>query len=73
MLEEYIVAEIKHREAERPAFNRLDICDAWYLYATLYHGGQWTSGYRIFGRLQAIDFNPGDRVAAGATGPELLT
>lgn len=39
-------------------FNRWDICDAYYLFASLYHGGQWGAEYEIFGRLDAIRYDP---------------
>jgi len=39
-------------------FDRYDVCDAYYLYAALYHGGQWTLDYEIFGRLHAIGYKP---------------
>jgi hypothetical protein len=37
-------------------FDRFDICEAWYMFACLYHEGQWSDTYRIFGRLHAIQF-----------------
>lgn len=37
-------------------FNRFDICTAFYMFAMLYHGGQNSKEYRIFGRLQKINF-----------------
>lgn len=40
-------------------FDRMDICSAYFMYASLYHGGQWSDDYRIFGRLVKIRFNPG--------------
>lgn len=42
-------------------FNRFDICEAYYCYAALYHGGQFSKEYRIFGRLNRIDFVPGSK------------
>ncbi len=39
-------------------FDRTDICIAYYLYAALYHGGQGSKEYRIFGRLHKIGFKP---------------
>lgn len=41
-----------------PYFNRFDICEAYYVFAMLYHGGQWSKEYRIFGRLQRIKYEP---------------
>lgn len=37
-------------------WNRIDICEAWYLYATLFHGGMGSPEYRIFGRLERLGF-----------------
>lgn len=37
-------------------FDRFDICEAYYMFASLYHGGQWSEEYRIFGRLHKIKF-----------------
>lgn len=39
-----------------PYFDRFDICEAYYLYATLYHSGQFSRAYRVFGRLEKIQF-----------------
>ncbi len=39
-------------------FDRFDICEAWYMYASLYHGGQWSKEYEIFGRLDRMQFKP---------------
>jgi hypothetical protein len=38
--------------------NRLAICEAYYVYASLYHTGQWSKPYRIFARLNRIGFRP---------------
>ena len=40
-------------------FERFDICEAYYLYATLWHNGQGSESYRIFARLEKIKFKPG--------------
>ncbi len=40
-----------------PFFNRWDICEAYYLFAVDWHGGQFSKEYRIFGRLQKF-FEP---------------
>jgi len=37
-------------------WDRFDICEAFYLYAAHYHGGQWSKEYRIFGRLHNLGF-----------------
>ncbi len=50
-------------------FDRFDICHAWQVYATLWHGGQFTDDYRILGRLSRLGFRSG----AGVEGPEGLT
>lgn len=39
-------------------FDRFDICEAYYLFAMLYHGGQFSKEYEIFGRLEKIKFCP---------------
>ncbi len=39
-------------------FDRFDICEAFYVYAMLYHGGQFTRLYRVFGRLHKLGFSP---------------
>lgn len=39
-------------------FSKFDICEAYYVFATNYHGGQWSPTYRILGRLEAIGFRP---------------
>jgi hypothetical protein len=41
-----------------PYFNRFDVCEAYYMYACLYHNGQWSKEYKIFGRLHKIKFKP---------------
>ena len=37
---------------------RFDICEAWYLYASNYHGGQWSKLYSKLGQLHNIGFKP---------------
>ena len=39
-------------------FDRFDICEAYYLYASHYHGGQSSRLYEVFGRLYNIQFRP---------------
>lgn len=39
-------------------FDRFDICEAYYLFATHYHGGQFSKEYQIFGRLARFAFQP---------------
>ena len=37
-------------------WDRFDICEAWFTFAMLYHGGQFTDEYMIFGRLADMGF-----------------
>lgn len=37
-------------------FDRFDICEAWFLYACRYHGGQNSKLYEILGRLENMRF-----------------
>lgn len=46
-------------------FDRFDICEAYYKFATEYHGGQFSREYRIFGRLNRIGFKPSSAVERG--------
>ena len=39
-------------------FDRFDICEAWYVWASENHGGMFTKEYAIFGRLNRIRFVP---------------
>ena len=39
-------------------WNRFDICEAWYLFATDWHEGQGSDTYAIFGRLSRMRFRP---------------
>lgn len=49
-------------------FDRFDICEAHYVFASLYHGGARSPEYRIFGRLSDMQFRP-----APALGRDSLT
>ena len=40
-------------------FDRFDICEAYYIFASLYHAGEGSEEYKIFGRLHALKFKPG--------------
>lgn len=40
-----------------PSFNQHDICLAWYIYASHYHGGQSSKLYQVFGRLGRIQYS----------------
>jgi hypothetical protein len=42
-----------------PYFNRFDVCQAWYIFASEWHGGQSSRLYLVFGRLARLRFNPG--------------
>jgi hypothetical protein len=37
---------------------RFDICEAWYLYAVLYHSGQSSKLYQKIGQLDRMGFRP---------------
>lgn len=39
-------------------FDKFDICEAYWMYASLYHEGQNSEIYGIFGRLHRIGFRP---------------
>lgn len=41
-------------------FNRRDICEAFNLFAMLYHNGPTSDTYKIFDRLDGIGFYPGN-------------
>jgi hypothetical protein len=44
-----------------PYFDRFDICEAYYLFASQYHSRQWSAEYQIFGILDRIGFRLGAR------------
>jgi len=48
-----------------PQWNRFDICEAWYVFAVEWHGGQWSPEYAIFGRLNRMNFTPGAHIREG--------
>jgi len=39
-------------------WDRFNICEAYYLFMTLHHGGQWSKEYRLTGTFDKIDFRP---------------
>ena len=39
-------------------FNRFDICEAHYLFAALFHDGQFGEIYAKFGKLERVKFRP---------------
>lgn len=41
-------------------FNRFDICEAYYVYARDYHGGQGSQEYQWLSRLVLMGFKPTD-------------
>ena len=54
-----------------PYFNRFDICNAWYMFASLFHEGQGSDSYAIFGRLHRLGYEPG--LSAQSQRPERLS
>ena len=50
-------------------WDRFDICEAYYVFAMLWHGGQWSDEYATFGRLARLNFSPSPMLA----GPENLS
>jgi len=47
-------------------FDRFDICEAYYLFATDYHNGQFSKEYEIFGRLDDIGFKASPIISVGS-------
>lgn len=41
-----------------PRFDRFDICEAYRMYAILWHTGQTSKNYKILGRLEDMGFKP---------------
>ncbi len=39
-------------------WDRFDICEAYYLFASAWHEGQFSPTYAIFGRLDRLGFRP---------------
>lgn len=39
-------------------WDRFDICEAWYMYCTHYHSGQWSYLYRKLSQLIYLKFKP---------------
>ena len=39
-------------------WNRFDICEAWYVFASEWHQGQGSATYAILGRLDRMQFRP---------------
>ena len=40
------------------SFNRFDICEAYYMFAMLWHDGMGSETYAIFGRLYRLNYKP---------------
>jgi hypothetical protein len=51
-------------------FDRFDICEAYYCYATLYHGGQSSPEYALHSVFERLQFNCRD---SATHNPEALT
>jgi hypothetical protein len=49
-------------------FDRFDICEAYYLFAAHYHGGQYSREYAIFGRLHNLGFSPSPMLCVESLG-----
>lgn len=43
-------------------FDRFDILEAYYCYATLYHEGQWSKLYALYSVFDKLGFEPKDSV-----------
>ena len=50
--------------------NRFAICEGYYMFASLYHGGQDSKEYAYFGRLDKLGYKPGQ--AASSQDPNRL-
>ncbi len=46
-------------------FDRFDICEAYYVFASLWHRGMMSTEYAIFGRLHRIGFKPAPSLDKG--------
>jgi hypothetical protein len=51
--------------------NRFAVLDAYYMFASLYHGGQGSKEYAIFSRLDRLGYKPG--LGASSQRPERLS
>ena len=58
-----------------PYFDRFDICEAYYVFAMLWHGGGGTKEYAMLGRLSNMGFKPrpslNDRSSLEENGQEI--
>ena len=50
-------------------WNRYDICEAWYLFASDWHEGQFSDTYAIFGRLDRLGFRPSPLLSTASLSP----
>ena len=50
-------------------WNRFDICEAWYLFASAWHEGQGSATYAIFGRLDRMGFRPSPILSTRSLSP----
>ena len=46
-------------------FDRMDICNAYYVFGMLWHGGQGTREYGYLSRLARMGFKPGEQAQRG--------
>ncbi len=61
---------IEHDHGRTPTeWNRFDICEAWYLFASEWHQGQGSATYAIFGRLERLCFRPSPLLSTGSLSP----
>jgi hypothetical protein len=51
--------------------DRFAIFDGYYMFASLYHGGQDSKEYAYFGRLDKLGYKPG--LSASSQNPDRLT
>ena len=51
------------------AWNRFDICEAWYLFAADWHEGQGSATYAVFGRLDRMRFRPSPMLSTRSLSP----
>ena len=50
-------------------WNRFDICEAWYLFASAWHQGQGSATYAVFGRLDRMRFRPSPMLSTRSLSP----
>lgn len=58
---EWSVTEDEGEPFEAPRFDRFDVAEAWHLYWSLNHSGQWSAGYRDLCRAGRLVRNPAER------------